>query len=288
MLRSATPRFKCNPLKGRMPVLQNLPCHELKIDHTYQRAIATPASQTLITRIARDWDWSMCQPLVVAERSSDEGSLYVIDGQHRLAAARLRNDIYQLPCVVIRSAGVEAEAAMFWQMNGARQPLTRLDLFKAAMASGDPVAKALSAAIASAGLKLATHTNNASWGPGVIGNISTLSRSWKSPGPAATSLALYVLGAAWRGQTLRQSGTLFPGILGVVSDELKKNACLTAESEEVDMLTEMVGEAPQEDWLRDIHMLRANNAGLVFEAASQQVFRNAWAELIAAFRDEAA
>lgn len=288
MKRNTAPRIKCNPIKGRRPVLQNLNCHELKIDHGYQRAIDNGQSKQLIARIARDWDWAMCQPLVVAERSTTQDELFVIDGQHRLAAARLRGDIYELPCVVVRTNGIEAEAAMFRQMNGTRQPLSRLDLFKAALASGDSAARALSSAIAAAGPKLATHTNNASWGPGVIGNIGSLSKSWKSPGPAATSLALYVLGAAWRGQPLRQSGTLFPGILAVCADELKKNARLTAESEEIEMLAEMVGEAAQEHWLRDIHMVRAENPGLVFEAASQRIFRKAWGELMAEFSGEAA
>jgi hypothetical protein len=52
------------------------------------------ASQALIRQIARHWDWDLCLPLVVSRRA--DGSLYVIDGQHRLAAARIRGDIDHL------------------------------------------------------------------------------------------------------------------------------------------------------------------------------------------------
>ena len=46
---------------------------------------------------------------VVARRS--DGGLYVVDGQHRMAAAILRRDIGQLPCVISSYASAGDEAA---------------------------------------------------------------------------------------------------------------------------------------------------------------------------------
>ena len=101
MSRAATARLKVEPMRGMRPSLEFRPIPDLHIDPTYQRSIDTAPSQTLIRRIAVHWDWGLCQPLTVAKR--DDGMLYVIDGQHRLAAAKARHDIYDLPCVVVSS-----------------------------------------------------------------------------------------------------------------------------------------------------------------------------------------
>lgn len=99
MARPATSRLKVNPPLGRMPVLQFCAPGELDIDPAYQRDVTNGSSLTLIRRLAQHWNWDLCQPLVVARRAG--GGLFVIDGQHRLEAARLRGDIPQLPCVVV-------------------------------------------------------------------------------------------------------------------------------------------------------------------------------------------
>jgi ParB-like chromosome segregation protein Spo0J len=69
------------------------------------------------------WDWSLCQPLAVAKR--DDGGLMVVDGQHRLEAARLRGDIEDLPCVVTAYRNAGDEAAAFVALNQQRRPLAR-------------------------------------------------------------------------------------------------------------------------------------------------------------------
>src|SRR5947207_2595614 len=99
MASPAAARLKFNPPLGRMPVLQFCAPGELAVDASYQRGLEDTRSRDLIKRIAAHWNWDLCQPLVVARRQG--GALYVIDGQHRLEAARQRGDIAQLPCVVL-------------------------------------------------------------------------------------------------------------------------------------------------------------------------------------------
>jgi hypothetical protein len=79
----------------------------------------------------------------------------VIDGQHRLAAARIRGDIDHLPAVVGSYASTADEAASFVHLNQQRRPLGKLDLFKAAVASGDTEATEIVAALDAAGLSVA-------------------------------------------------------------------------------------------------------------------------------------
>lgn len=222
MARAATSRLKVNPPLGRMPVLQFVPPSELAIDTSYQRSIETTESKALIRKIAQFWNWDLCQPLVVSRRRTEGGDVYfVIDGQHRLAAARLRSDIGQLPCVVVEYATASDEAASFVHLNQQRRPLNALDLFKAALASDDAEAKAIMAALDNADLALATHNNVAAWKPGQVAIIGGIQRAWRRDGAAVATEALQVLSTAFPNEVLRYAGTIFPGIMAVCVEEMR-------------------------------------------------------------------
>lgn len=216
--KSKAPAF--NPPKGRLPVLQYLPPAELRIDGAYQREIENSKSHRLIAAIARDWDWALCQPLVVSDRNG-AGELYVIDGQHRLAAAKLRGDIAQLPCVVLAYTGAHAEAASFVALNQARRPLHVLEIYRAALASGDPDVMAIQKAVDRAGLRIASHDNAATYKPGVIANIGGLRKAYRQHGYDVLREALGVLADAFVGQRLQYAGTLFLGVVAAVAAQPK-------------------------------------------------------------------
>jgi hypothetical protein len=193
------------------------------------------------------WNWDLCQPLVVARR--DDGGFYVVDGQHRLAAAYLRRDIAQLPCVVSTYATAADEAASFVALNQQRRPLIALDLFKAALASGDEEATAILKEIEAAGLRLAPHMTAAGWKEGMIGNVGGLQRVARSYGFPALASSLRVLAKAFNGQVLSYAGTIFPGIAGAcyvkgsATDEGRLIAVLRSKS--------------QKDWRSEILLQRA-------------------------------
>lgn len=77
-----TQKIRNAPAKGSLPVLQYLTPGQLQVDASYQRSIENGQSRSLIARIAKDWNWDLCQVLVVSRRG-DQG-LFVVDGQHRL------------------------------------------------------------------------------------------------------------------------------------------------------------------------------------------------------------
>jgi len=114
--------------------------HDLQIDESYQRTI----SQQLVKRIAEKWDWLYLGVIHVAEIN---GSYYVVDGQHRLEAAKKREDIDHLPCIVHRNVDQETAAEMFLGINGAkdalkptRKSLTPYQKFKALLIAKDETA----------------------------------------------------------------------------------------------------------------------------------------------------
>lgn len=219
MSRPGTSRLKVNPPLGMRPSLEFRRVAELRIDPAYQRAISAAASQTLIRRIAMFWDWGLCQPLAVARRA--DGSLMVVDGQHRLEAARLRRDIDDLPCVVTAYDNAGDEAAAFVALNQQRRPLSKIDLFKAALAAEDEAAIAITRLLGEAGLSLAPHTNFTAWKPGMVSNVAGIQDCYRIHGERVTLVSLRALASAFAGQVLRYAGTIFPGIYGFVAEETR-------------------------------------------------------------------
>ena len=74
----AAGRAKYAPPLGRRPMIEWIPPAELTIDDAYQRTTENQASQALIKRIAANFDWRLCTPLIVSRRA--DGRFVVIDG----------------------------------------------------------------------------------------------------------------------------------------------------------------------------------------------------------------
>lgn len=264
-------RLKINPPLGNLPALQWALVSQLQVDAEYQRSTDNGPSQNLIRKIAMHWNWDLCQPLVVSRRA--DGSLFVIDGQHRWEAAVRRGDITQLPCVVVDYASAADEAASFVHLNQQRKPLSKLDVFKAAVASEDEEACAILAAMEAAGLSVAPHGNFTAWKPGMVSNIGGIEAAWRKHGAEATGTAMAVLSKGLAGQVLQYAGTIFPGLVSVCADDE-----IEAGSPECVMLEDLLGSRAQVDWRSAILQAKAANPNLKYAAAATQVLGAAWSD----------
>lgn len=132
IMRTATPRpgrripapaqrRSYAPQLGTPPSIEWVAINDLKIDMSYQRSIEAETSQRLIASIVARWDWRLCMPLAVSRR--EEGR-FVIDGQHRHAAARLRGDIAHLPCCIATYDGRLTRRQCSWRRTGLVARLT--------------------------------------------------------------------------------------------------------------------------------------------------------------------
>lgn len=127
----------------------------LRIDPTYQRA----HNEGKRKRIASNLNWAAFGVLLVARRP--DGSMWVIDGQHRLLAARSRSDVDEVPVVVFDFGGnVMEEAKDFLTANKDRQPLKGIDSFKAMVVSGDPIALQVQELVQASGKTIAENAAN--------------------------------------------------------------------------------------------------------------------------------
>lgn len=260
---------KLRAQRGQRPSLEFRPIADLQIDDSYQRSIDAGTSQSLVKRIAREWDWGLCQPLNVARRQ--DGSLFVIDGQHRLAAARARGDIYDLPCVVVSTGSPDEEAAAFVALNRQRRPLGKLDLFKAALVSEDAAACAIRDALQGAGLTIATHTNYDSWKPGQVGAIGCLEHAQRTYGDAVVRWSCQVMARAFDGQVIRYFGTIFPGVASAVHAMGPARA-------DIGLLTEVMGGGSQANWCEDINKVKGEQPNLNLRLSAEVAVARALAD----------
>lgn len=261
------------PQKGTLPVLQYCTPAQLAVDPSYQREL-DPGSHQLIRRIAAGWDWNLFQPLVVAQR--EDRSLWVVDGQHRLEAARLRGDVQQLPCVIFHPGAHADEAAVFVELNQARRPLTPLALFKGAIAAGDESAVTLDRLLREVGLRF---NGSADWKvlkPGQINIVYPVRRWHARHGDGATRVALTALERVIRTQGPRGCSLLFNAIGAVVlqyGDRLSSH------------LFGDVLDRPADEWLTAFHeRAAADSTGM--QAAAIAVITDAYAEALREIEDD--
>ena len=123
----------------------------LQVDHRYQREIAG-AGRAHVHKLLRTFNWNCYQPIIVSER--EDGSYAVIDGQHRLEAARMHPLISELPCYIVDAPSIAAQAAIFSTVNGRRLGLTSLQKYWASHAAGEPSAVAVAEVCAAHGVSI--------------------------------------------------------------------------------------------------------------------------------------
>jgi hypothetical protein len=151
-LRSQTVAAQHSTDLGVRPRVVWLDLALLTVDRRYQRPI-TAGGEAHINRILRGFNWNHYQPIVVTEQA--EGTYAVIDGQHRIEAAKKHPLIDSLPCYIIDAPDMAAQAEIFVAVNSDRRALTGLQKFWASAAAGNREAQALVKACAAAGVTIA-------------------------------------------------------------------------------------------------------------------------------------
>jgi hypothetical protein len=124
--------FNWDAVKGHGE-FQSIDKNLLRVDRCYQRDFSNVKS----LEISKKFNWIAFGALVVARRP--DGSLYIVDGQHRHGAALKRSDISHVPCIVYDAPAVGDEAEGFLEINVGRKSLTAFDRHRALLMQGDEV-----------------------------------------------------------------------------------------------------------------------------------------------------
>lgn len=105
-----------------------VPTALMRLDMSYQRQLSAN-----ISKLVREWDNAECKFLLVSYR---DGVFYVLDGQHRKAAAEIKG-ISELPCEILTGLTREEEALIFARQNRNVKKLYPFDTYKANLACGN-------------------------------------------------------------------------------------------------------------------------------------------------------
>lgn len=166
---------------------QKLPLRLLKTDYTYQ----SPVKDSQVVKIVRDFDPKALHTIVVSER--EDGTYYIIDGQHRVVALiRLNYDFIR--CTVHTGLTREEEAKMYHDLNN-RPNKTRGSKGKAKFAYNEESAVKLDELVKSTGMQINyEHTGHRK---GYISPYATLEQIYKKHGDVHLNNVIVVIKSAF-------------------------------------------------------------------------------------------
>lgn len=198
------------------PELQWIAVETLSLDVSYQRESSERAGRTLVKRIAAAWSWAKCAPLIVAPATAD--AYVVIDGGHRLAAAKLA-EISELPCYVLADcADNVAQAEAFLALNRDRVGMTPLQLHIAALVAGDEQAAAIEATVSEGGARLCDRQYaRAQQKPGELICVGAVRVALRECGREATTRAIRALTTAYANVGGELTANLVKGVSRLIA-----------------------------------------------------------------------
>jgi hypothetical protein len=180
---------------GPRPELTWLPVKMLTVDPTYQRTLDGRRSKLSIEKIAANFRWSCFGAALVTE---SQDCWKIIDGQHRVEAARLVG-MSTVPCIVVPPISVEEQARIFLSTNTVRVAINHQGLYRARVAAAEPRALACAAMCAELGIRiLSSHRIVAKMKPGETTAVMALEEIACNPADRAGRLAVETIANAFR------------------------------------------------------------------------------------------
>jgi hypothetical protein len=174
---------------GEVPALDWVDVSLIDVDHSYQREADTKNVQ----RIVASFRWDRFGAVVLSPQA--EGRFHVIDGQHRVLAAKAHPRVTHVPAVVIHAQGVQPEAKNFLAINVDRKGINGVDRFWAGLAAEDPICIRVQNVVTAAGCQIMRRAGGTAVGS--TNAVAALARSVQAYGDRATKEALLALAEAW-------------------------------------------------------------------------------------------
>lgn len=181
--------------QGR-PELAWIPPKACISDERYQRSIDGSRSKKIIRKISAEFAWSKFGAVAVADNG--DGTYCIIDGQHRVAAAKSIATLDRIPALVVDAETLKEQADAFLAVNRDRVRTNPLQEFHASVTAGDPDACTVRDVCARAGVTIArTNKVAADLKPGETLAISSIYLAIRRYGAPATEKALSAIRATY-------------------------------------------------------------------------------------------
>lgn len=224
------------------PLFQRIHVSQLYVDPIVQRALDAHRAQ----KLASKFDPNAVGALVVNHRS--DGKYYIIDGQHRHAAAIIAGYDGKLNCVVHDSLPVDQEAALFLSLNDSKL-VQAIDKFRMRVLAHEPAAITINNIIERYGWRV-----NWSSTEGSLNAPNALEKVYDGAGvltdgkshPELVEVVLATITAAW-GHPSAASHSIILGGLGQLfarygaAVDIRKLTAELSKSRPVDLVTKAKG-----------------------------------------------
>lgn len=198
--------------------LREVPIVLLHVDPSYQRPLVRKHK-----KIAANFDPDAFGVPLVAQRS--DGSLWIVDGQQRIEALKVRGKD-RVRVDVFVSDGPEHEAHVFRLVNVDRTKLRGEELYNAALTEGEETAVAVGRLMKEYGFRVINGMNTVTTSDDVKSNairsVQSLLHVHRSQGEDASRFVLSTLRDNWPGDPMRTRKELILG-LGAFYKNLEGN-----------------------------------------------------------------
>lgn len=136
---------------ARGAYIDALPVAELFVDRTYQRELDVAR----VRKFCDSWDRRLAGVLEVSDRGPGHSPRFaVIDGQHRWAAAKARDESDVVVVSIHEGLSVADEARLFDRINRERRQPSTWDHWRARQSAGDQTVQAISGVVTGLGLQI--------------------------------------------------------------------------------------------------------------------------------------
>lgn len=186
--------------------LEWLVVDDLQIDPRYQRDL----SELQVRKITKNFDPDAFGVITISSRVP--GGLFVVDGQHRIAALRQMGWGQQrVPCIVYRNLSLEDEAKVFYLPQTTRKYMTPGQRFRARLVANEPTAIELKRLVEFHGFSL-NLTNGGSADAKELDAIAALEFIDRQYSIEHLGLVLKVMHEAWSDNEAKLQGNMIRGL----------------------------------------------------------------------------
>lgn len=191
--------------KGHETKIQYLKPSQVKTDYAYQRVVP----EREIKAILENWNYDLVNMPKVSQRI--DGSYYVVDGQHTLAAWKIHENDMPIKCKVFIGLSYDEEVELFIQQFGIAKNVYLSEKFRARFNRGDKEIVEMVNAVKAAGVEVSFTNNNKT--NNKTAALGACKNGVKRLGPQKFTSALTILKDAWGGEAQTLSAAFINGIV---------------------------------------------------------------------------